>query len=315
MALSTTAVHIDKALSTLSLAYRNASYCADTISPPIVVNKESDRYYVYGKENFRIPSALRRDKSETNEISWSLSTDSYYCEEYGYHSLISDREKANADDPLNMEQDTTEYLTETLMLDREYRAANLVLDSTSTQWGTYAATHFNNLALAWDDLAGADPRGDITHAKFVVYLDSRRKANHIFLPVEVAMQLTKMEQLEELRKYTDPGLVLDSGLPPKIFGLKVVECESAYDASAEGVTEDMTETWGTNVVIAYINPKSTGRKTLTFSLTFQNRPFRVRKWREEKRESDIVEVTHLYDTKIVAPACGFVYTNSMTSAA
>jgi hypothetical protein len=127
--------------------------------------------------------------------------------------------------------------------------------------------------------------------------------------------MAQMEQLEELRKYTDPGLLTDSGLPPKIFGLKVVECQSTYDAAAEGVTEDFTETWGTNVVVAYINPKSMGRKTLTFSLSFQTRPFRTRKWREEKRESDVVETTHIYDSKIVAPACGFVYSSVMTSAA
>lgn len=315
MALSTNQVHIDKALSNLSIMYRNISYCADVISPSVTVKYESDRYYVYGKEHFKIPTALRRDKSETREITYSLSSDTYFCEEYGYHELISDRERDNSDAALNPEVDSTEHITETLLLDREYRVANLILDSTNTQWGNYSSTHFNNLANGWDDLATADPRSDLYHAKFVVYLDSRKQANTVFLPVEVAYQLAQMDQLEELRKYTDPGLLTDSGLPPKIFGLKVVECQSTYDAAADGVTEDLTETWGVNVVVAYINPQPMGRKTLTFSLTFQTRPFEVRRWREEKRRSDVVEVTHIYDTRIIAPACGFVYTNTMTSAA
>jgi hypothetical protein len=47
---STNTVHVDKALSNISIAYRNTSYCADLISPLIPVKFESDRYYIYGKE-------------------------------------------------------------------------------------------------------------------------------------------------------------------------------------------------------------------------------------------------------------------------
>lgn len=312
---STTAVHIDRALSNVSLYYRNESYCADVISPAINVTKESDKYFVYGRENFRIPPALRRDKTETSELSYSISTDSYFAEEYGYHMLISDRERANSDSALRPEIDTTEYLTEQLMLDREYRVANIILDSTNAGWGAYSSTHFSNLALAWDDRAAADPRADLYYAKYQVYVDSRKTANTVMLPIEIAYRLAQMEQTDELRKYTDPGLLLDSGLPPKIYGLKVVECQSTYDRADEGVTASFSEVWGQNVVVAYINPNPISLKTLTFSLTFQARAFEVRKWREEKKRSDAIENTHLYDSKIVAPATGFVYTNCITSQA
>lgn len=308
-------VHIDRGLSNLSLFYRNPSYCADIVSPATTVNKESDKYFVYDKSNFKIPPALRQDKAETRELSWSLSTDSYFCEEYGYHELISDRERENADDAVRPEIDTTEHITECLLLDREYRVANLILDSTNSQWGAYASTHFNNLALAWDDKVAADPRSDFYYAKFQIFLDSRRTANTVLLPVEIAYRLAQMDQVDELRKYTDPGLLTDSGLPPKVWGLKVVECQSTYDRNPDGNAAAFSETWGTNVVFAFINPQPMGLKTLTFCLTFQKRAFEVRKWREEKRKSDVVEVTHLYDSHIVAPACGFVYTNAITSQA
>lgn len=309
----TTAVHIDRGLSDFSIAYRNPSYVADVISPIVNVSKESDRYYIYGKENFRIPPALRRDKAETKEITYSLSSDSYLCEEYGFHELISDRERANSDDALRPELDTTEHLTECLLLDREYRVANSILDSTNPQWGSYSTTHFANLLAAWDDKAAADPRADFYYAKFQVFVDSRKDANNIFLPVEAAFRLAQMEQVDELRKYTDPGLLTNSGLPPVVWGLKVNECQSTYDKAPEGNAASFAETWGNNVVIAYINPNPIGLKTLTFALSFQAREFRVKKWREEKRESDVLEVTHIYDSKIVAPACGFVYTNCYTS--
>lgn len=306
------AVHIDKALSNISLFYRNASYCADVIAPAVNVAKESDKYYVYGKENFRIPPALRADKAETKEIAYSLSNESYFCEEYGYHELVSDRERGNSDDALRPDIDATEHLTECLLLDREYRVSNLILDSTNAQWGDYSSTHFMNLGAQYDDKAGADPRGDFYYAKFQIFLDSRKVASHAFLPVEIAYQMAQMDQVDELRKYTDAGLLTDSGLPPKVWGLKIVECASTYDRAAEGNVASFSETWGNNMVIAFINPNMMGLKTLTFALTFQTRAFEVRRWREEKRRSDVLETTHVYDSKIVSAPCGFVYTNVKT---
>ena len=312
---STTAVHVDRALSNISIFYKNPGYVADIISPPVNVVKESDKYFVYGTEHFRIPPTLRRDKGMTGEVTYSLSTDSYYCEEYGLHELISDRERGNSDAALRPEIDATEHLTEVLSLDREYRVANLLLDNTSAQWGNYAATHFENLGAAWDDKANADARGDIYHAKLIIWADARRQPNTMFIPVEVAYQLAQLDQVDELRKYTDPGLVLDSGLPPKVWGLNIKECQSTYESQDEGATTIIRdETWGNNVIICYINPQPMSLKTQTFSLTMQNRNFEIRKWREEKRRSDCIEATHIYDMKIVSPSCGFVYTNAMTSA-
>lgn len=312
---STSAVHVDRALSNISVFYKNPSYVADVISPPVNVVKESDKYFVYGTEHFRIPPALRRDKSETQEVTYSLSTDSYYCEEYGLHEKISDRERANSDSALRPEIDATEHLTEIMHLDREYRVSNLILDNTNSQWGNYASTHFESLAAAWDDKATAEPRNDFYHGKLVVFADSRKMPNTVFLPVEVAFQLAQIDQVDELRKYTDPGLMLDSGIPQKIWGLNVKECASTYESQDEGSTTIIRdETWGNNIVIAYINPTPMSLKTQTFSLTMLNRNYQVKRWREEKIECDVIEATTIYDTKIVAPACGFVYTNVMTSA-
>lgn len=308
-----TGVHIDRALSNLSLAYKNPGYIADVFSPPIKVQHESDKYFIYGKENFTLPPALRADRTETREIGFSITTDNYSCDEYGFHEKISDRERANADDALRLEFDVAEHITDCMLLDREYRVANNILDSTNTQWGAYSSTHFTNLSARWDNLSTADPRSDIYYQRWLIFRDSRRQPNSITIPTEVSFQLAQMDQIDELRKYTDPGLVTNSGIPSPLWGLKVYEAQSTYDSSYDGDTASFTETWGNNCVIAYINPQSTGLRTLTFSLTFQSQPFQTRRWREEKIKCDVVETTRLDVTKIVAPACGAVMTNVMTA--
>ena len=39
-------VHIDAALSELSIAYKNKSFIADQVFPLVTVEKQSDKYYV-----------------------------------------------------------------------------------------------------------------------------------------------------------------------------------------------------------------------------------------------------------------------------
>lgn len=307
-------VHIDRALSDLSIQYKNTGYVGETLSPVVSVAKESDRYFVYGKQNFVVPDAIRKPRAETREISFTLSQDYYHCEEYGFHTLIDDRERDNADEALDPDMDSTQYLTDMLQLHEELLVASKVFDPDDEDWDGYETTHFASLNQAWENIETAVPRLDIYYGRYIVFRDSRKEANHLFLPVEVSYRLSQMEQIDQLRKYTDPNLVTNSGLPSVLFGLKVVECQTSYINSAEGDSaEDMVETFGTNVVIAYIAPGRPTRKTLTFMLTFQRQPNQVRRWREEKKKSDAIEVSNLKDRKIVAPACGFVYSNTINT--
>jgi hypothetical protein len=313
-----TGVHIDRELSNVSVKFKNPSFMADVIAPPVTVKKESDRYWVYGKENFRIPFAVRADKAMTQEITHTLTTEAYVCQEYGFHTLVSDRERENADEGLGPDIDATELVTDCLLLDKEYRTANYVLDSTNPDWqpggAAYNTSHFTNLDAAWDDRIGADPRADIYYGRYVIYRDARVQPNSIFLPVEVSMRLAQMDQIDELRKYTDPGLVTNSGIPGILYGLKVYECQASYNGAEEAsTTSSFTEVFGNNVLMSYIRPGGISIKSLTFALSFQKQAFQTRKWREERRKADAIEVGHIYTTKIIAPACGFVMTNTITS--
>ena len=46
-------VHIDAALTNVSVAYRNPDYIADIIAPQVAVRKQSDKYYIYDAERER----------------------------------------------------------------------------------------------------------------------------------------------------------------------------------------------------------------------------------------------------------------------
>src|SRR5262249_26251264 len=95
--LSTSAVHIDTALTNVSVMYRNEDYVADQVLPEVPVDKQSDKYFVYGVENLRPDDDTRRPGSQSNEVTWSLSTDGYYADGHALSDVIPDEQRENQD--------------------------------------------------------------------------------------------------------------------------------------------------------------------------------------------------------------------------
>ena len=75
-------IHIDQALTNLSVMYRNANYVADQVIPVVPVNKRSNKYFVYRREDYlssssldanNRPMSLRQPGAEAAEIDMQLS--------------------------------------------------------------------------------------------------------------------------------------------------------------------------------------------------------------------------------------------------
>lgn len=111
-------IHIDQALTNLSVMYRNQTYVGDQVLPILAVNKRSNKYFVYRKEDFLSASpagtggvlgSVRRPGAEAAEIDYGLSTQNYYAEEYAYRGFVADAESAVADNPLMPDMDHIKY--------------------------------------------------------------------------------------------------------------------------------------------------------------------------------------------------------------
>ena len=105
-------LHQDKALENVSVAYKNDGLIADKLSPGVPVKHESDKFYVYAKDNFRLNQTLRANRAEANEMDWNVSTSTYLLEEHSMKHLVSDRDRENTDKAIRLDADTTEILTE-----------------------------------------------------------------------------------------------------------------------------------------------------------------------------------------------------------
>jgi hypothetical protein len=314
-------VHIDQALTSISVMYRNDSYVADLVFPVVPVQKRSDRFFRFTREDFLsaspltggFPASVRRPGSEAAEIDYSLSQAPFFCEEYAYRGLVTDAEAAASDSVLEAESDQTRQLTERLLLDNEvmvagaacrranYPAAGKVAltgGGTGTSWGQYGS-------------ANSVPLTDIRNGKLQVVKSIAREANCLLLGVDTARVLAEHPTLKELVKYVHQDALTGSGLPRVLRGLTVIEGSAQRNSAAEGAVFSGSNVWaaddGTSVALVfYRNPYPTVR-SVSLGYTFEapddatgQRGVAVRRWREEKRKGTMLEASFLRDWQLVA---------------
>ena len=70
-------LHVDAALSHVSLDFTNDEFIADIISPRIRAEKESDKYFVWGTEAFNNPATIRAPKASFARTEFAPNTDTF----------------------------------------------------------------------------------------------------------------------------------------------------------------------------------------------------------------------------------------------
>ena len=296
-------VHIDVALSNLSVKYQNAELVGERLFPALPVDKDSNKYFIYGKENLRTYRTKRAPGTRAASMDWSVSSDSFKCEEYALEHPIPDEVRNEADAPLKPESDASEMLTDVLAHDQEARIAALALTA-----GSYAAGHANAAAKKWDDFTASDPIEDVRAMNSLIHGKIMRPANCILLGKQVYDVLRNHPAV--LARLSDSNTrIVTPALLATLFDVQEVLVGGAKQiTSAEGAaTEVSSYVWGKNVILAY---KGTpGLKTITFGQTFRRQGYRqVEKWREQAIKSDILKVADKTDEKIIASGAGALLT-------
>jgi len=317
-------VHIDQALSDLSIMYMNENLIADDVFPPLPVAKRSDKYFVYSTSAFLStsgtdakgnPLSIRRPGTEAASIDYAVSTDNYYAEKLSLKSLVSDEELAYADNPLQPDIDATYLVTERIKLDNEVQVANkvgtranynaayqeqLTTGSTGTSWAQYAS-------------ANSNPFTDLKNGRIQVIKGIQRNANTLLLTVDSARTLADHPLYKDLYKFTTIEGQTVSGLSKTIRGLDVIEGFQQKNTQAENPTGAATtgDVWvddqGQNMALVYYRTSNTGPRTMHFGRTFEApdettgvRGFQVRRYRWEILNGQYIEGSCLRDWKIIA---------------
>jgi len=310
-------LHVNVPLTNVSVAYMQSadSYIADKVFPKVPVKKQSDLYWKYSKSDWRRTDVTRRAPStETPGVGWNVDTDSYFAHVYGVHKDIDDQLRANADSNFLLDRDSTEFVTNQLLLKRDIDWASTYF--TTGVWDTNydGDSDFTK----WSD-AASDPIGQISQ-----YVINFRKStgfapNIMVLGAEVMKALKNHPDIIDRIKYTQRGIVTED-LIATMFG--VGEIYTSYASKATGPQKPDAGAQDAAASYEFINnaksalllyaPSTPSLMTPSAGYTFtwngylggNSEGIKIKRFRMEHTASDRIEAEMTYDMKVVAPDLG-----------
>jgi len=294
-------------LSNLSQKYANdtAGFIHNKL-PVINVAKESDKYYVFGRDHFQIPETLRADGAKANRVNYTLSTSTYSLDEHSLEEVVTDRARANADKGLQPDVDAMENLTSRIMLRKELQAKNVIFTTTS-----FSNNHSLTSTLKWDLLTNtSDPIGDVATATSVIMGKTGQKANTVILGYAAWKGLTNHPNILERIKYSERGII-NTDLIEAVFDVSnVIVGNAIYDTNVEGAPATSSYIWDLDAFVGYMEPrpklKSASALYQFVKSNYAGKPFAVRKYRDDEVKGDVIEVSTMHDSKAVASLSGYL---------
>jgi len=292
-------VHIDKVLTNISIAWPNNGFVGEQLFPTVTVSKQSDLYYVFGREGW-LPERgdERAPGTEANEIpGMQVSLNPYYAKEHSLQIPVTDEERENADAPLAPDRDGTELVTSKIMLGRELAFKNL-----ATTAANYASGNTVTLSgtARWDQAGTSHPITDIRAGITAMYGKVFLRPNTAIIPWPVMNVLQDHTDFLNRIMYAERAIFSQDILASLFQVDKIIVPGAGYNTAVNyGAAETLGYIWTDDVILAYVPPRA-GLKIPAFGYEFQWGSQMVDRWREEKRKSDLIRVSRRYDIKMTA---------------
>ena len=320
-------IHVDRYLTNYSVTYMQskASFIAGRAASLIRVNNQSDKFVVYDRGYFwRDEMRPRALGGRPEQVGYKVGEGTYSAVEWAAEHVVDDRQRANTDAPINLDQNATRLLTDKAMIraDRIW-ATNFFTTGiwTTTRTGV-GSTPGANQFLKFND-ANSDPILVIDEYKDTMHQLTGFMPNVLVLGTNVRRELRSHPDIADRIKYVGIGLADEAKLQELFDIPTVVTARSIYNASDEGVADsfqyivDAQSAW-----LGYIEP-SPGLDSPTAIANFawqglvagQTNDFGgvITRGREPRAYSDWFHNRMAFDLKVVAADLGVFLKDAVSS--
>lgn len=298
-------VHIDQVLTNVSLGWPNNSLVGERLFPTVTVQKQSGKYYWFGREAWLPESGdYRAPGTEANEIpGYTVSVDTFYAQEHALQMAVTDEEREMVDSAFAPDRDATTLLTSKIWLGREL--AMQTLASTAANYATNHSTTLSGTAQ-WSDYTGSShPIANIRTGVRQVHSKLFMEPNTAIIPYLVMSYLEDHPDIIARIQYSERA-ILTPDIVAAIFGIANVIVPGVGYATGPvgslGSNLTVGYLWGKDVILAWV-PPAPGLKVpafgYEFAWTYGGAAQVVDRWREEKRASDLIRIRRRYDLKQV----------------
>jgi len=308
-------VHIDAPLGNIVTAFTQdaGDFVAGQVFPTVPVLKQTDKYFeIPVGDWFRDEAKKRAPGTESEERTHSLSNSTYECDVWALHENLADQVLANYDSPLQPEREMVEGLALAMLIRKERDWSDTFFTTslwTTDQTGVASAPSTNQF-LQWND-DSSTPIEDIRSGKRRVQARTGRKPNKIVLGREVFDNLLDHPDIVgrlDRGQTTGPAIVQRDALAALFELDQVLVMDAVYNSAVEGATDSIDFIGGKQALLVYAAP-SPGLYTPSGGYTFAWNRFgglmtRVKRMRDEKRESMRLEVQMAFDHKLISADLG-----------
>lgn len=299
-------VHIDAALSNISVAYKNQGYVSDLVFPAVEVDKQSDYYFIWTKDFwFRNLVEKRGPGGEYKEGGLQLSSAQYYCHNKGLSFPLPWESLQNQDAAVDLETAGAEWLADQFALDREIALAAAIMGASAwTSSTTLSGT------TQWSDYANSDPVSNIEAAREAVKKLTGVYPNVCLMGAAVWDKLKWHPDLLDVYKHTEKAILTTEMVAKMFDGLeKILVGNAIKNTTAEGSGSfSGSYIWPKSCLLMYV-PKSPGLRVPAAGYTFiwKQNGYRIpiERINERKRKRDLLLADHAFNQKVVGADLGY----------
>lgn len=292
-------MHIDSAMTEISIAYRNRNYIAPQVFPIVPVEKKSDYYFVFGRGDwFRDDVEVRAPGARARRVDYTLSSASYVCITYALSKGVTDEERENADAPLRPDTQASEFVTDMLQRAMERRVASMI--TTCANWASASTP-----STVWSNPA-SDILADIENARNAIISSIGVEPNLALMSQDVWRYVKNHPDLLDRIKYTQRGVMTKDLFAGLIEVDKFLVGTALYNSAKEGATDSMAYIWGNCFWLGYVPPRAALMEpaagyVLQWGANVANR------YREDQEHQDVIEVQQSMDEVITGSDAGAGY--------
>lgn len=315
-------VHVDAILTNISVAYmqNRDNFIADKVFPVIPVDKKSDKYFKYTKNDwFRDEAQRRAPATESAGGGYNLSTDTYSADVFAFHKDVPDQIVANADSPLNPLREAAEFVTHRLLLRKELQFVSDFMASGvwgTTVQGTAGTATAGLTSTQWSNYTSSDPIEDIEAAKAKILSNTGMEANTLVLGYEVFRQLKNHPDLVDRIKYTSSQTITSDMIAAMFDIPRVIVSKAVKATNLEGASEAYAFATGKTALLCHVAPQP-GLMTPSAGYTFSwtgvsgglGQTIGTSQFRMDSIRADRVEAEMAFDNKVVGADLGYYFNN------
>lgn len=329
--LTASDLHVDRVLTSMSSAFfqDESNFFWRRLAPPIPVQAQSDKYFVWNSGDFRRSEMQKRAEGTYGPLaSPRLSTDSYFCERYSLGFPMTEEMMANVDSPLDLGRVAARYLAEQANIKLDELWVSTFFGANIWSGGTSGVAAAEVASPLWD-AAGAHPIQDIAEQSDSIMLKTGHRPNKLVLGVNAYRALQQTADLLDRIRYVGLESGTVAGLVSGRLGLKilaqvfevdeVIIAESSHNIAKEGQTDNFQFIMNPNAaLLVYVNPAPTlmsasGSYTYVWQgLLGSANGIRVKNIPVPLRSADILEADIAPAMKLVAGQAGAYFDTVVT---